>query len=144
MAASACRGPEDVLLGSGPTGTAAGGAAPDSFDGRVLALVLVEVATRRDLRTLVDGDRIDLSGAPITLRADVEGDVESVVYEVDGEFERVEQNAPWTVAGNDTVTGVLTPWRPSLGDHRVKATPFSAESGTGQAGTALENVFTLE
>jgi hypothetical protein len=135
-----CGSPEQVVLGRGLSNAEAG---VDS--GRVLAFVLVDVATRLDLRQLADGDTIDTTGAPVTIRAVVEPlDPGSVVFMVDGQRVRTEENPPWAIAGNDPNTGAYYVWNIAAGTRRINATPHSAPSGGGVAGVALEQTFQIQ
>jgi hypothetical protein len=137
-----CGSSDQVLLGRGLT-TSGADAGPDG--GRVLGFVLVDVTTRLDLRPLADGDTIDTSSAPVTIRAVVEPlDPGSVVFAIDGQTVRTEENPPWMIAGNDPNTGALYDWSISLGTHRVMATPHSAPNGGGAAGVALEQTFQIQ
>jgi len=142
VGAAACQPTKEVVLGEGAA--ASGGAGAVAFSARVTAFVLVDVVSRLDIRVLNDGDQIVRGADPITLRAELEGQAESVVYEVDGQRTRAEQNPPWTVAGNDTPTGRLQPWTIESGPHTVRATPFSSVSGGGGPGVGLENLFELQ
>jgi hypothetical protein len=134
-----CGTPEQVVLGRGlPTADAGPG-------GRVLAFVLVDVNTRVDLRQLADGDTIDTTGNPVTIRAVVEPlDPGSVVFAVDGQSVRTEENPPWMISGNDPNTGAIFPWNIAAGTRRVEATPHSAPAGGGVAGVALEQTFMIQ
>lgn len=137
-----CGSPDQVLLGRGlaPGGD---GAVPEG--GRVLAFALVDVATRLDLRQLADGDTIDTTGVPVTIRAVVEPlDPGSVVFAVDGQSVRTEENPPWMISGNDPNTGAIYRWDIAAGTRRIKATPHSAPSGGGVPGVALEQTFQIQ
>jgi hypothetical protein len=137
-----CGSPEQVLLGRG-LAPGEDGAAP--VGGRVLGFVLVEVATRLDIRPLADGDTIDTTTAPVSIRAIVEPlDPGSVVFAVDGQSVRIEENPPWLISGNDPNTGAIFRWNIAAGAHRVKATPHSAPVGGGVAGVALEQTFMIQ
>jgi hypothetical protein len=137
-----CGSPEQVLLGRG---SAPGAEAAAADPGRVLGFVLVEVATRQDIRQLVDGDTIDTTTAPVTIRAVVEPlDPGSVVFAIDGQTVRTEENPPWMIAGNDPITGRLFTWNIATGTHRVKATPHSAPAGGGAPGVALEQTYQIQ
>jgi hypothetical protein len=83
-----CGSPEQVVLGRGAAEAGADG-------GRVLAFVLVDVATRLDLRQIADGDTIDTTGAPVSIRAVVAPpDPGSVVFAVDGQSVRTGKTRP--------------------------------------------------
>jgi hypothetical protein len=134
-----CGSPEQVVLGRGLPAADAGPG------GRVLAFVLVDVNTRVDLRQLADGDTIDTTGNPVTIRAVVEPfDPGSVVFAVDGQSVRTEENPPWMISGNDPNTGAIYQWNIASGTRRITATPHSAPGGGGVPGIALEQTFQIQ
>jgi hypothetical protein len=131
-----------VLLGRG-LAPGDDGAVP--VGGRVVGFVLVDVATRLYIRPLTDGDTIDTNTAPVSTRAIVEPlDPGSVVFAVDGQWVRTEENPPWLISGNDPNTGAIFRWSIAAGTRRVKATPHSAPAGGGAAGVALEQTFLIQ
>jgi len=142
-----CGSPEPVLLGTGlatPSAPANADAAVPA-GGRVLGFMLVDVTTGLDLRQLADGDAIVTTGAPVTLRAVVaQPNPGSVVFMVDGKSVRTEEHAPFAIAGNDPNTGAYYLWHITVGAHRVGATPYSAPSGGGVPGVALEQTFNIQ
>jgi hypothetical protein len=139
-----CGSPEQVLLGRGLS-TSSAEAGGEVAGGRVLGFVLVDVKTRVDLRPLADGDTIDTTGDPVSIRALVDPlDPGSVVFMVDDKWVRTEENPPWMIAGNDPNTGAVYAWSIASGTHRVKATPHSAPGGGGVAGVALEQTFAIQ
>ncbi|HTK78127.1 MAG TPA: DNRLRE domain-containing protein, partial [Gemmataceae bacterium] len=93
---------------------------------------LVNAATDQDIGPLVDGQTIDLTtvGSQLTVRANPLHGVESVWFYIDGESIGSD-SYPFAV-GTDSL-----PWTPTVGAHTVTATPYSAEAGTGQAGTPI-------
>ena len=133
-----CGTPDLVVLGRGASADAS------VAGGRVLGFVLVDVASGLDLKTLADGDTIDTRPMPVTIRAIVEPlDPGSVVFELDGQAVRTEENPPWAIAGNDRVTGRFFVWTVAAGTHRVKAIPHGAPGGQGVAGISLEETFVI-
>jgi hypothetical protein len=137
-----------VVLGQG-----AGAASLDggSLDGageaaeKVTGFVLVSVATGQDIRALADGDTINVSAAPVNLRAVTSPPVVgSVVFTVDGRTVRIEEHAPYAIAGNDPITGKYYVWSIAAGTHRIGATPHSAPAGGGIAGAPLVQTFLIQ
>jgi hypothetical protein len=136
LLALACGSPEEVSLGSN--------ASSEPDPARVLGFVLVDVATQADIRPLADGDTIDTRGDPINVRAEVEPfDPGSVVFYIDGNWERTEERPPWMVAGNENV-GEVFPWLIDPGTYRLGATPFDAPGGGGSPGLGLEQTFEIQ
>ena len=77
----------------------------------------------------------------LSVRADPISEVASVLFKLDGVLIHTESAPPYSVAG-DTVTS-YTVWRPTVGNHTLTATPYSAASGTGTAGSAITITFTV-
>ena len=77
---------------------------------------------------------------PVSVRADASAS-DSVVFQLDGVTIRVENVAPYTVAGNDGDT--YYPWTPSAGAHLLMVTPYSGPNGSGVAGTSKAVNFTV-
>jgi hypothetical protein len=132
-----CGSPDLVILGRG------GSADASVPGGRVLGFVLVDVTSGVDLRMLADGDTIDTRPMPVTIRAIVEPLPGSVVFDLDGQPVRTEENPPYAIAGNDRVTGRYFVWTVAAGTHRIKAIPHSAPGGQGVAGISLEQTFVI-
>ncbi|HYP15610.1 MAG TPA: hypothetical protein VEQ65_00250, partial [Opitutus sp.] len=104
----------------------------------VTKLVLVDAAGQRDLRELTPGSTISLSqdGAALNVRAEVNGAAGSVSFALNGSFYRVENIAPYALGADDA--GVYRAWRPSPGNLRIRATPYSGGDRGGTVGTPLE------
>ena len=115
----------------------------------VTSLVLVNADTDRVIRQLVDGELIDytaLGTSNITVRADTDpAMVGSVLFTLDGGPYRVENVAPYTLAGDGSNGADYYPVAPplTLGKHRLSATPYSGSSTSGSAGTTLTVNFTV-
>src|ERR1700730_1386006 len=80
------------------------------------------------------------SSSNLSVRADPVSGVVSVIFTLDGTLIRTENTIPYSVAGDNN--GSYTAWRPSVGNHTLVATPFSATGGTGTAGTPVTVTFT--
>ena len=110
----------------------------------VTGLTLVDADTGSDLMPLADGTAVDLRVLPsrrLNVRADVDGEVESVLFSLDEGVGRVENAAPYALAGDDA--GTYVPWTPSAGPHTVSATPYSADDAGGTSGDGLTVAFTV-
>jgi hypothetical protein len=121
------------------TGTVGTGSAVTGF-------TLINADTDQAIRTIVDGDTINLASLPTTnlnIRADTNaGPIESVRFGFDGNNSyRVENLAPYALfsdqAGNYHA-GIL-----SVGSHTISATPFAADNAGGSQGIALSISFTV-
>lgn len=95
------------------------------------------------LRQLNEGDRINI-GDPaykqFTIVGTTTGQVGSVKFKLDQSW-ITENVAPYTIAGDNN--GYYNPWKPSLGNHSVSATPYSNAYGQGEAGKNLTINFTV-
>ncbi|MEO0796701.1 MAG: DUF5060 domain-containing protein [Verrucomicrobiota bacterium] len=92
------------------------------------------------------GATLDLNTLPtrnLNIRANTNPDpVGSVRFAYDGNANfRTESTAPYAFAGDGS--GDYFDWTPTVGSHSVIATPFTAASGGGTAGTALTVNFTV-
>ena len=109
----------------------------------VTKLTLVNALTQSDMRILTNGSVIDWAkdGTALNLRADVTGNVGSVVFYVGGKKIRTDNGAPFAYFLDDN--GVYRSWKPMLGTHTMRAVPYSAANGEGSAGTPVEVTFTV-
>lgn len=106
---------------------------------QVVDFTLVNAATDLDIGTLSDGDTIDLSVTPsINVRANVchEDSIGSVKFLLNGAFYKME-NLPFYTIGGDNNSNYL-PWNIQPGTYTIRATPYSADNGTGIIGTYHE------
>jgi hypothetical protein len=103
----------------------------------VTSLSLINAQTDQVIKTLIDGDTINLAEFPanqLTIRANVDQGVQSVRFGMDNVASvRVENAAPYALFGD--VNGNFTGGTFSVGDHVFSATPFSADNATGTTGT---------
>jgi hypothetical protein len=104
----------------------------------VSTLTLINTTTQQDIRALANGDTIVLStdGTALNVRANVSGTVGCVAFDWDGKTTCVENLAPFAFALDDK--GTYRKWTPTVGTHKIKATPYQSANRTGTIGTALE------
>ena len=131
---------QKVVSATFTVGDKAGGSTPSS-----LTLTLINTDTNQPVPgfdPIPNGAVLDLSKLPtrnLNIRADAAG-AESVRFELDGNV-RVESSVPYAVAGD---TGnKFKPWTPSVGAHKLTATPYSENYAKGTAGTPLTLSFTV-
>lgn len=75
----------------------------------------------------------------LNVEATTTGTVGSVVFKLDGSVFRIENTAPYALAGNNGTD--YLPWTPSLGGHNLTATAYPQANGQGTAGTTLLSYF---
>ena len=102
----------------------------------VTKLILVNAATKQDIRVLNAKDTVDIKEYPdITVRAETNIEPGSIRFDVDDkENFRTEGIAPYVMTGEQPDRYVS--WEAELGDHRITAVPFTGEQRTGQQGTS--------
>jgi hypothetical protein len=149
-------GPRDeVLLGAGLTNTDAGaggsagvedaaGTVGAAGEPRVIDFVLVDATTGLDLRMLSEGETIDVTSMPVTIRALVQPLPGSILFKLDGKAFHTENAPPWTINGSDPVTGKLIPWTAASGDIRIDAEPYLQSDAKGGRGSELNQSFVIE
>jgi hypothetical protein len=113
---------------------------------RVTSFTLINATTDRDIRTINNGDTIDLAQlgtTRINIRANTSpATVGSVVFRLDGNARyKVENGAPYAIGSNNGSD--YNAWNYTMGAHTVTATPYSSSSGSGTAGSALTVNFTI-
>src|SRR5690606_11429802 len=81
--------------------------------------------------------------AKLNIRANTSPEsVGSVVFELDGKKFRTENVSPYALAG-DNPPGNYHDWTPPLGEHILKATPYTEKNGGGETGPSLTIRFTV-
>lgn len=104
----------------------------------VSKLVLINADTDQDIGFLNNGATIDLTQLPtahLNIRADtVPATVGSVKFQFNSTT-KIENVAPYAYAGDNN--GNYNAWTPPLGQHIMKATPYSASNGNGDPGISL-------
>lgn len=109
----------------------------------VVSFTLINADTDTELRLLTNGDTINyvtLGTQNLSIRANTEPPiVGSVAFTLDGSDVRLENIAPYSIAG-DTNGGTdyqaITPPL-TVGDHSLTATPYSSSQAEGLAGLGL-------
>lgn len=111
----------------------------------VSSLVLVNAKTDQDIKTLMNGDVIDLSTLPtekLNIRAIVHpGKVGSVVFNLDNRYVVQENLAPYAIGGDNK--GDYRAWVLPEGQHTLTATPYDKAGGKGKKGKAHSVSFTV-
>ena len=112
----------------------------------VAKVTLVNADTDDDAGVLVNGATINLAtmGPNLNLRADTSPPIlGSVRFSLDGNPNfKLENRAPYTIGG-DNIWDDYLPWTPSVGNHTLTVTPYSAADGGGTAGTPVTLNFTV-
>ena len=131
---------QKVVSATFTVGDKAGGSAPSP-----LTLTLINTDTNQPVPgfdPIPNGAVLDLKKLPtrnLNIRADAAG-AESVRFELDGSV-RIESSVPYALAGD---TGnKFKAWTPSVGTHKLTATPYSENYAKGSAGTPLTLSFTV-
>jgi len=109
----------------------------------VVDFTLINAQTDRDIRTLADGDTIDLGvAARLNVRANTRGKVGSVRFALDDNRNFLTENvAPYALQGDRN--GDYGVWTPSPGQHVLTATPYTRSGAGGTRGTAKTITFTV-
>lgn len=114
--------------------------------GRIDRLTLVNVDTGKDIQTLTDGAVLDLSKLPtrnLTVRAEIDGAVESIRFDLNGDTSyHVENAAPYALAG-DARGASYYAWKYSTGNQTLTARAFSLDNARGTAGSPLTVSFSI-
>ena len=109
----------------------------------VTALVLVDAVTDTDLFVLRPDTVLHEEDLPeaINIRAEVQGNVGSVVFWLNEVRVRTENVAPYTLAGD--TQGDYRPWDYEPGTYTVRAVPYAEDGGNGAAGEGLSLTFEI-
>ncbi len=108
---------------------------PGCINLEVVSLSLIDATTGLEIRVLMDGDTIDKSAGPFSVRAHTcSGTVGSVMFSVNGSLTQTENLAPYDINGGTLVKPF--PWNPVAGPYRIAATPYSGLNGRGTTGIA--------
>ena len=107
---------------------------------------LINADTDESIRTLADGDIINLATLPtrkLNIRANTNPAViGSVEFELNAMTYSVENLAPYALAG-DSPPGNYAPWTPTPGQYALTATPFSENRAQGEVGESLTVDFSV-
>ncbi|MEM7333706.1 MAG: putative collagen-binding domain-containing protein, partial [Chloroflexota bacterium] len=128
----------------GPTPTVGPTATPITpLPLQVSSFTLINADTDEEIQPLNNGDTINyatLSTMNLNVRANVAGEDESVVFELDTDsIVRTENTAPYALAGDSA--GDYAAWTPTLGTHQLVATPYGGENASGEVGIPLSITF---
>jgi hypothetical protein len=112
----------------------------------VSGLMLVNADTDQDIGPITPGGTINLAvtGPNLNVRADTDPPVVGSVrfaYDATADF-MTQSGVPYSIGG-DAAGDDYLPWTPSVGSHTITATPYSAASGGGTAGTPLSVSFNV-
>lgn len=111
----------------------------------VTGFTLVNSKTDKDIQPLTDGSTIEFNAlsAHLNIRANTNNqNVESVVFILDGRKVRIENGAPYALAG-DKPSGNYHDMHLALGDHTLTAIPYTKNNAQGVVGTSLTIHFTI-
>ena len=120
-------------------------------DFSVDSFTFINADTDQDVFQLTDGATVYLNDPPLSsaqfnVRANTSGNVDSVVFGLNGDPNyRTENVAPWTL-GTEVAAGSgfdYRSWNIPTGTYTLTATPYSGNNGTGSPGTPLTITFTL-
>ena len=124
------------------------GPAPKGINLRVVSFTLIDALSDRviaDHDPLVEGTVLSyqkLGTTEINLRANVEGRVKCVVFDVDGKLKfKVEDQEPYAMAGDRDAD--YDGWETRPGAHSVTATPYTKKEAKGTPGQPLTLNFTI-
>jgi hypothetical protein len=132
----------------------------------VTSLQLINAVTDQPIKTLTNGDTINLAEFPagqLSVRANTDSGVESVRFALDANANfRTENSAPYVLFGDNAgnISGGTIAVGPhtltaspfsadnaggtfSVGPHQVEATPFTGINATGSAGIGKSVTFTV-
>ncbi len=119
-----------------------------TFTSSITSFTLVNATTDQDIQTITNGAVLNLATLPsrnLNIRANTStATVGSVVFNLSGQQVRnfTEGLAPYALFGD--IVGDYKDWSPAVGNYTLKATPYSASGGTGNAGTALTISFSFK
>jgi hypothetical protein len=116
--------------------------------GSITDFDLIHAKTDLKITALTPGQVISVSSIPgmispdFSIDAKSTGNVQSVVFTLNGVKVLTENSAPWALCGNSgpdffTCKSLIN------GTHTITATPYSGRDGTGTKGTAASVTFTI-
>lgn len=114
---------------------------------QLISFTLINASTEREIQTISSNATLNLATLPsqsLNIRANTSpAIVGSVKFALSGTQTRnqTETGAPYALFGD--VNGNYNAWTPAVGSYTLKATPYSAASGGGTAGTPLTINFTV-
>lgn len=112
----------------------------------VTSFTLINAATDTDIKTLNNGDVLNLATLPgrsLNIRANTATTIGSVVFNLSGQLTKTQTETTLPLALFGDNRGNYNNWTPAKGNYTLKATPYSASGGTGTAGTAFTAGFSV-
>jgi hypothetical protein len=112
----------------------------------VTSFTLVNANTDRDIRTIANGETINLAQigtTKINIRANTNpGSVGSLIFSLNGNARyKIENSGPYTVGNNNGAD--YAAWSYPTGNISLTATPYTGKDGTGTAGVPLTINFSI-
>ena len=108
------------------------------LDLAVTSFVLIDAEADEPIGQLTTGDTLDVSQLPpFTIEAVASSNTESVGFSLNGERVRVENLAPYALAGDSPDGTDYQPVQLDTGFYVLEATPYSADRLEGTPGTSL-------
>ena len=98
----------------------------------ISSLTLFNAETDTEIGALTDGATYtfsELSTDQLSVRADISGNIGSVVFALNGQKVQTENNAPYALLGNSG--NDYNPWTPELKSYVISASAFSSSNGGG-------------
>lgn len=138
---------KEVLNGATATSPAPTNPTPAPTTQKVVSYTLIDATTEKPVLTIANGGTLNLATLPtkkLNIRANTNPvTVGSVVFSLSGTQSRksTETAAPYALFGDSG--GNYNAWTPATGSYTLKATPYTAASGRGTAGTPLTISFTV-
>jgi hypothetical protein len=127
--------------GSGPAGeaktitfTIVNNTTPPPPSHAVTSLTLINAATDQPVGTLLDGQTINIADFPIAIRAEVAGQVGSVVFNDNGVNIKTESLAPYSIAGDGNDGRDYYVWNVAPARTRLPSRPSAAQTARGRPG----------
>jgi hypothetical protein len=139
-------GADSVIAGNGDDPDSVGTRPGSSYTVAVKSFTLIDSVTNQPIGTLLNGAVINLAtltARHLNVTANLSGASSgSVRFTYDGaDLPLAENGAPYALAHDNN--GNYQNWDPRLGTHTLTATPYSAKSGAGTAGTSSTITFTV-
>ncbi|RAK00156.1 putative secreted protein (Por secretion system target) [Larkinella arboricola] len=120
---------------------------PSTSQQAVVSFTLMNAATNQEIKTLTNGEQLNLSTLPtrsLSIRANTNpGRVGSVVMVLSGTLNRTQKETgfPYSLFGDEA--GNYNGWTPAAGNYTLRGTPYTGSGGSGTAGTAYSINFSV-
>jgi len=100
----------------------------------VSGFILIDADTNKPIRALkIPNDTINVKtdGKNLNVRADVVGPIQSIVFELTGSADHIENGTPYALKGD--TNGDYFAWTPAAGTYLMRARPYKGLKGKGEA-----------